>query len=196
MLTVRVEVPEAPETEVGFNAHLGAGLLPPPTLQVSATAPVKPPVGATVIVDVAEAPAETDAGVSAGAAIVKPGADTVRLTETLWTVDPEVPVTVMLVVPVGVFELVLSVSVEVPDEVRDPCTKAQLAPTGRPEQDRVTVPLNPFNMETVMVEVPDWPGAVTLTGVPPTEKSGVRLKPGQLVTSTLALTDPRPVTRS
>ena len=77
-------------------------------------------------------PAATDAGFSAGAAIAKPGDATVKLTDVLWTVDPEVPVTVKFEVPSGVFEFVLMVRVDVPDVVSDPCTKAQVAPTGRP----------------------------------------------------------------
>ena len=128
------------------------------TAQVSATVPVKPPVGATVIVDVDDAPAAIEAGASAGAEIVKPGVDTVRLTVVLWTVDPAVPVTVKVEVPVGVFELVVTVRVDVPVAVSDPCTKAQAAPTGKPEQVSVTVLLKPFSIETVDVEVPDSPG--------------------------------------
>jgi len=196
VFTVSVEVPEALAMEFALKAQLGAGVPPPVTAQVSATVPVKPPVGATVIVDVEEAPAAIEAGASAGAEIVKPGDDTVRLTVALWTVDPPVPVTVKDDVPVGVFELVVTVSVDVPVAVSDPWTKAQLAPTGKPEQVKVTVLLKPFNIETVTVEVPDCPGAATVTGVAPTEKSGVTEKPGQLAASTSALTDPRPVTRS
>ena len=166
-------------TEFGLNVHDGAGLPPPVTAQAKVTEPVKPPLGVTVMVEVADPPAATVAGLSAGAATAKPGDDTVKLTEVLWTVDPEVPVTVMLEVPSGVFELVLRVSVDVPEEVSDPCTKAQVAPTGRPEHVRVTVPLKPFSIETVMVEVPDCPGAGTVIGLPPIEKSGELAKVGQ-----------------
>lgn len=198
VLTVSVEVPEAFATEAGVNEQAGAGVPPPVTAQVSATVPVNPPVGATVIVDLDmdDVPWTTEAGVSAVAEIVKPGVDTVRLTVVLWTVDPPVPVTVKVEDPVGVFELVVTVRVEVPVAVSDPCTKAQLAPTGKPEQVRVTVLLKPFSIETVTVEVPACPGPETVTGVAAIEKSGVTENPGQLVASTLALTDPRPVTRS
>ena len=90
------------------------------TVQAKVTEPVKPPLGVTVMVEVADPPAATVAGLSAGAAIAKPGDDTVKLTEVLWTVAPDVPVTVMLEVPSGVFELVLRVSVDVPVAVSDP----------------------------------------------------------------------------
>lgn len=196
VFTVRVEVPEALATEFKLKLQMGAGLPLPATAQVRATAPVKPPVGATVIVEVDDAPAEIVAGASAGAVIVKPGDDTVRLTVVLWLIDPAVPVTVMLEVPVGVFEFVLMVRVDVPVAVSDPWTKAQAAPTGRPEQVRLTVLANPFNIETVIVDVPESPGPGTVTGVPPMEKSGVLAKPGHAVASTLAFIDPRPVTRS
>lgn len=199
VLTVNVEVPEAFVTELELNAQVGAGGPPPVMLlQASATVPVKPPVGAMVTVEVADPPAETVAGDSAGAVIVKPGADTVRLTDVLWTVAPEVPVTVILEVVAGVFEFVVTVSVDVPGPFNEPGEKPQFAPTGRlaVAQVRVTVPLNPFVMDTVIVEVPDCPGPGTITGVPPTEKSGAVTKPGHEVTSTLASIEPSPVTRS
>ena len=63
----------------------------------------------------------------------------------------------MLEVPTGVFEFVVMVRVEVPDAVTEPGEKLQLAPTGKlPDtQVKVTVPLKPFVIETVTVEVPD-----------------------------------------
>ncbi len=175
---------------------MGVGVPPPVTLQERLTVPVKPAIGAMVTVEVADAPAATVAGENAVAEIVKSGANTVRLTVVLWLVDPDVPVTVMFEVPAGVFELVPMVRVDVPVAFSDPCTKVQLAPTGRPEQVRLTVLANPFSIETVTVEVPELPGAEIAIGVAPIEKSGVTENPGQLVASTLALTDPRPVTRS
>ena len=124
------------------------------------------------------------------------GAFTVRLTEVLWLTDPEVPVIVMLEVATGVAVVVEMVRVDVPAEVTDAGANAQVAPAGRPEQARVTVPLNPLVAATVMVEVPVCPGARTLIGVPPTEKSGVATKPGHDVTSACASIDPSPVTIS
>jgi hypothetical protein len=50
----------------------------------------------------------------------------------------------------------------------------QLAPVGQPpEMDRLTVPVNPFCDDTLMVVVPGWPGAeiVTAAGFAVTPKS-------------------------
>jgi hypothetical protein len=57
-----------------------------------------------VIVEVADPPAETDAGERSEAAIVKSGsgAVTVKLTVVSWLKDPDVPVTVTLEVARGV----------------------------------------------------------------------------------------------
>lgn len=66
--TVSVEVCDAPNTMEGaVNEHVGVEVrFDGATLQVSATVPVKPPVGATVITDVPELPATT-VGLVAGA---------------------------------------------------------------------------------------------------------------------------------
>lgn len=60
-------------------------------------------------------------------------------------------------VATGVFEFVVTVNVEVPDVVSEPGEKLQLAPTGKlpATQVKVTVPLKPLVIETVIVEVPD-----------------------------------------
>ena len=50
-------------------------------------------------------------------------------------------------------------------------------------QARLTVPLNPFVAVTDTVDVPPCPADAMLTGVAPTEKSGVATKPGHEVTS-------------
>ena len=102
-----------------------------------------------------------------------------------------------MVVAIGVPAVVVTVRVDVPD-VSEAGAKAQITPAGKLEvtQVRSTVPVKPFVGDTVMVEVPDCPGPATLTGEPPTEKSGVGTKVGHDVTSTLASTDPNPVTKS
>jgi hypothetical protein len=71
--TVSVEVPEPPATEAGLNEHVGIRATTGVTLQVRLTALLKPFCGAIVIVEVAEAPAETVAGASAVPPIVKSG---------------------------------------------------------------------------------------------------------------------------
>jgi hypothetical protein len=97
VVTVSVEVCEAPNTIDGLlNEQVGVDVrFVGATLHVSATVPVNPFVGATVITDVAGLPATTDgllAGVrvklSTGAAV------TVTVTGVVTTVAPLVPVTV------------------------------------------------------------------------------------------------------
>ena len=66
-------------------------------LQDRFTIPLKPFIGMTVIVEVAEAPAETVAGERVEAAIVKSAtrvAVTVKLTVVLWFTDPAPAITV------------------------------------------------------------------------------------------------------
>ena len=196
-MTVSVGVPDPLANDALLNAHVGAGVPPPVTTQARFTADAKPPTAVTVIVELTDEPAGT-AALDGAAEMVKSGvvgAFTVRLTDALWLTDPEVPVIVVLEVATGVAVVVVMVRVDVP-EVTDGGANAQVAPAGRPEQARVTVPLNPLVAATVMVEVPLCPGARTLIGVPPTEKSGVATKPGHAVTSACASIDPSPVTIS
>ena len=193
-----MEVPVAFGSDTALKAQVGAGVAAPVTLQARVTVPVNPPVGAIVIVDVADAPALTVAGVSAEGVMVNPAeaaAVTVRLTVVECVTAPEVPVTVMLEVAIGVAEVVAIVSVDVP-VVSEAGLNAQVAPAGRPLQLSVTVPVNPLVGETLVVELPDCPGPATVTGVAPTEKLGVATNVGHDVTSTLASTVPSPVTRS
>ena len=197
-MIVSVDVPELFATEVGTKAHVGAGVPPPVTVQARVTVPLKPAVEPIVIVEVADAPAAIVAVESAPAEIVKSGvtgALTVRLTDVVWVNDPEVPVTVMFDVAIGVAAVVVMVRVEVP-VVTEAGLKLQVAPAGKPLQLSATVPVKPFVGDTVMVDVPDCPGPTTVTAVPPTEKSEVETKPGHAVASTFAFTEPKPVTRS
>jgi len=197
-LIVREDVPELFATDAGANVQVGAGVPPPVTAQVKATVPVKPAVGAMVMVAVAEAPAATAAGVAAPGTSVKSGvgaALTARLTELAWVNDPEVPVTVKFDVAIGVEVRVVMVRVDVP-VVTEAGLNEQVAPAGRPLHVSATVPLKPLVGVTVTVEVPDCPGPTTLTGVPPTAKSGVVTKPGHALINAFAFTDPSPVTRS
>ena len=75
VLIVSADVPEPPATELGLNEHMGGrvavGVI---LLQVRVTAPVKPFVGAIVIVEVAVPPGEMEAGDRAVAATVKSAA--------------------------------------------------------------------------------------------------------------------------
>jgi hypothetical protein len=99
VLTVSVEVPEPPATEAGENAHVGARVAAGVTLQVNATALLKPFTGATVMVEVEDAPAATEAGASAEAASVKStGAVTVNVSGdgVMCCRGPKAPATVTL----------------------------------------------------------------------------------------------------
>jgi hypothetical protein len=158
VLTVSVEVPEPFATEFELNAHLGAGVTVGTMPQDRLTAPLKPLSGVMVIVEVADPPAETVAGVSAEDVIAKSGvvdAVTVRLISVLWIRDPEVPVTVTLEVPAGVVARVVIVRVEVTEAVpgvTDGGTKAQIAPAGRPSGHvSATGLLKPFSPLTEIV---------------------------------------------
>ena len=84
VLTVSEEVPEPFGTGVGLNEQVGGGETTGVMVQVRATALLKPCKGAMVTVVVAGEPWTTEAGASAGAAIVKSGAAvTVRPTTVL-----------------------------------------------------------------------------------------------------------------
>jgi hypothetical protein len=96
--TVRVAVPEPFVTELGLNEQEGNGVTEGAiVLQDRFTIPLKPFIGMTVIVEVAEVPAETVAGERVEAAIVKSAtrvAVTVKLTVVLWFTDPAPAITV------------------------------------------------------------------------------------------------------
>lgn len=197
VLTVSVEVPVAFGSDAALKAQVGAGVAAPVTLQARVTVPVNPPVGAIVIVDVADAPALTVAGVSADGVMVKPAeaaAVTVRINVVVRVTAPEVPVTVTLEVPIGVAVVVMTLRVDVP-VVSEAGLALHVTPVV-PVHVKATVPVNPFVGDTVAVEVPDCPGPAIVTGVAPTEKLGVATNVGHDVTSTLASTVPSPVTRS
>ena len=103
VLTVSVEAPEPPGTELGLKEHVGPRVTAGAMLQVRFTALLKPFNGEIVIVEVAVVPAAPAAGESGDVVSEKsPGAFTVRLTEALWLIKPLVPVTVTLKVPTGV----------------------------------------------------------------------------------------------
>jgi len=153
VLTVSVEVPP----DNALNAQVGAGLPPPVILlQVRVTVLALNPFSpVTVIVEVADPPGATEAGASAVAARVKPGAAcTTKPTEVVW-LAPDVPVMVTVSVPPGVAVVVEMVSVEVAGDapgVTEVGANVQLAPVGRPaEHDSATAALKPFSALTEMV---------------------------------------------
>jgi hypothetical protein len=118
------------------------------------TLPVNPFCGVTVTVLVPLAPwvmvillgdAETEKlGTGAGLTVRENAVVLVKL--------PEVPVTVTVTVPV--VAVLLAVNVKVLEVVVLVGLKLDVTPLGRPEADKLTLPLKPFCALTVMVLVP------------------------------------------
>lgn len=80
---------------------------------------------------------------------------TVRLIVVVWVSVPDVPVIVTATVPR--VAVVVAVKVRVLFPVVLAGLKVAVTPAGRPEADRLTVPVKPFNGFTVMVLVPFEP---------------------------------------
>src|ERR1019366_8956801 len=92
---------------------------------------------------------------------------TVRVPLAVWVKLPLVPVMVSGYVPSGVVELVVTVSVEVPDPVTVAGEKLAVAPAGSPLALSVTTPLNPFSAPMLVVKVVAFPTTtVCELGVP------------------------------
>jgi len=88
-----------------------------------------------------------------------------------WLSVPETPVTVTVAVPV--VAVLLAVKVRTLVEVAGLVPKAAVTPEGRPEADRVTLPVNPPEGVTVIVLVPVPPCVTeTLAGDAESEKFG------------------------
>jgi len=82
----------------------------------------------------------------------------VRVTVVVTGVSvPEVPVMVIVDVPLAAVAATVNVSTLVP--VVELGTNAAVTPVGRPEEARVTLPVNPLLSVTVMVLFPVAPGA-------------------------------------
>jgi hypothetical protein len=97
---------------------------------------------------------------------------TVRLIEVVWVRVPEVPVIVTELVPV--VAVALAVSVKTLVEVVGLVPKLAVTPAGRPEAERVTLPVKPPEGVSVIVEFPLVPWVtVKLAGDADSEKSGV-----------------------
>jgi len=97
---------------------------------------------------------------------------TVRLIEVVWVRVPEVPVIVTDAVPV--VAVALAVSVKTLVEVVGLVPKLAVTPAGRPEAERVTLPVNPPDGVTVIVELPLVPWVtVRVAGEADSEKFGV-----------------------
>lgn len=128
----------------------------------SVTLPVKPPVGVTVTVEEPLPPCVT-LTLLGEADNEKSGvatAFTVRETEVVCDNVPDVPVIVTDEVPVVAVELAVKVTTLLP--VVGFVPKLAVTPLGRPDAERVTLPVNPPVGFTVIVLVP-LPPCVTVT---------------------------------
>jgi hypothetical protein len=157
-----VEFPE-PVTEVGLK------LAPTPDGKTDApklTVPVNPFCEVTVIVLVPLFPWVTVTLVG-DAEMLKFGwaaAVTVSATVVVAVVLPEVPVTVMLYVPVAVDAATFIVMVELPAPVIELGLKLTVTPVGWPVAVKVTGELNPPVTVLVIVEFPELPCTTVTEG--------------------------------
>jgi len=195
-LTVMVDVPE-PGAAIELGLKDTVTPLPPPEAD-KLIAELKPPEMAVVIVDVPELPLATLMDVG-DALMVKLGAVpvTVSITVVVSTVLPEVPLTVMLYVPVAVDEATVTVIVEVPAPVIEVGLKPTVTPVGWPLADREIAESKPPVTVLVMVEFPALPCAtVSEAGEAERLKPGVEDEPASALIRPAPLGLPQPVARS
>jgi hypothetical protein len=190
---VMVEVP-APVIEVGLKLTVTPVGWP---VADKAMAELKPPVAALLMVEPPELPCATETEAGAALMVKLGGTVTVRETVVVSLVLPEVPVTVMLYVPVTADEATAIVMVEVPAPVIEVGLKLTVTPVGWPVADKVTVESKPPVTVLLMVELPELPCATETEASEPE-----RLKPGLggLPASALIRPDPfglpQPVAKS
>jgi hypothetical protein len=138
------------------------------------TLPVNPPDGVTVTMLLALLPCVTAtlAGEAESEKLGAATAVTVNEIVVVWVSAPDVPVMVTVEVPVIAVALALKVTVLV--EVVGLVPNAAVTPTGRPDVDRVTLPVNPPDGVTVIVLRALEPCVtLTLAGVAESEKFGL-----------------------
>lgn len=161
MAVVEMRTMEVLTLKVALVAPAGTvtlgGTLAAPLLLESATC--APPVGAgplSVTVPVEDAPPITPAGLSVSEETVgRGGGVTVRIMVVVCVKVPDVPVMVTATVPMVAALLAVSVNVLVVMAglgLNDAAT-----PLGRPEADKLTLPLKPFSGVTVTALVPPLP---------------------------------------
>ena len=159
---------------------------------VSVTLPENPLTGVMVTVLVPLAPPCAMATAFGEAERVKfPDGFTVNVIVVVCVKLPDTPVIVTVTVPVAAVPLAVKVSVLV--VVAGLGLKAAVTPLGRPDAERVTLPLKPVTGVMVMVLLPLLACAmVTLFGLAESVKFGS----GQLSTRLKAFTVPIPVAKS
>ena len=122
------------------------------------TLPLKPFCGVIVIVLVPLAPWVILRLLGDAERVKFGGAVTMRLIVVVFVKLPEVPVIVTVTVPI--VAVLLAVSVKVLAVVAGFGLKDEVTPLGRPDADRLTLPLKPFCGVTVIVLVPLAPCAM------------------------------------
>jgi hypothetical protein len=159
------------------------------------TLPLKPFCGVTVMVLVPFAPRKT-LRLPGDAEITKlPLMFTVRAIVVVLVKRPEVPVTVTLTAPTAALELDVNVKVLVL-EVLGGLNEA-VTPAGKPEADKLTLPVKPFSGVTETVLEPLAPCTMLrLPGVEERKKPGTGPPVGQLFTKLVAFRVPMPVAKS
>jgi hypothetical protein len=121
------------------------------------TEPVNPPEGVSVIVLFPLVPCFTVKldGEAESAKFGVAVAFTVRATLVVWVNDPDVPVIVTLAVPVVAVELAVNVTTLV--DVVGLVPNVAVTPAGRPDADKVTLPVKPLTGVTLTVLFPLLP---------------------------------------
>lgn len=148
----------------GFNANKKTVLLNPPSGVILIVVAAAAPCATVRLLGEAES---RKSGSDGGGA----GAFTVRLIVVVLTKLPDVPVTIML--PVPKVALLLAVNVRVLELVAGFGLKEAVTPVGKPEADRLTLPLKPFDEVIMILLVPFAPCViVTLLGEAEREKPG------------------------
>ena len=146
---VSIDVPLPPLTVAELKLHLGDTDVAGATAQVRFTAELNPALGVMVTMDVAEAPAVTDAGESGAAARANDAdaavAVTIKAAVAVAVKVPELPVMLKSKFPAAVGAAVVTVSgvLTCPLPVTATDVGEQETPDGNPEHAKVTVPLNP-----------------------------------------------------
>ena len=129
----------------------------------SATVPLKPYSGFTVIALVLVAPGATLTLVGDAERVNVGGPVTVSVSRTVLVRLPDVPLIVIVVGPAAAEAATVSVSVLL--VVAAAGLNDAVTPVGRPDAVRFTVPLKPFSGLMVMVLVPVVPGAMESASV-------------------------------
>lgn len=163
------------------------------------TLPLKPLCGVIVIVLFPLAPPgvrTTEAGEAERVKFPTDTVSTVRLIVVVFISVPDVPVTVTVTVPVAA--VLPAVRVSVLEEVAGFGVNAAVTPVGKPDADRVTLPLKPFcGVIAIVVVIPLPPCVIVrLPGEGERVKLGLEEEVGQAFTRLKALTVPMPVAKS